>query len=409
MKGKRMFRAQQALLAAAVVAGIFAAPTLTLATELQTTTSTSGKTVSTTKQSAAKKTATTQSTTQSTNQTTSSSSKTPSASTSSSTTSSTNSSTSSSKPPTSTSSSTSSSKPADKPAATAPSSQAPSAPKASDSVKEEKKESSESKAEEKEKDEVPPQTDLSDKGEDPEPVFYENQTTKEFIELIGKDAQQIAFDNDLYASVMIAQAILESASGNSQLARGPNFNLFGIKGEYKGSSVTFDTKEDNGSGELYSVEAAFRKYPSVKESLEDYAALLQNDIYSGARKSNTETYKDATRHLTGRYATSIHYYKSLDALIDTYDLTQYDSEPGKEAESKAEAKKTVPEKNTTSKKKGSAVTAEDWKDGIIYQVKGDENLWEIAKNHQLDVQDIMRVNGLSTSVVKEGQELLLPK
>ena len=34
---------------------------------------------------------------------------------------------------------------------------------------------------------------------------------------------------------MIAQAILESDSGKSSLAQSPNHNLFGIKGDYKGT------------------------------------------------------------------------------------------------------------------------------------------------------------------------------
>lgn len=46
-----------------------------------------------------------------------------------------------------------------------------------------------------------------------------NQTTEEFIQSIGKDAQEIAWNEGIYASVMIAQAILETGSGNSQLAR----------------------------------------------------------------------------------------------------------------------------------------------------------------------------------------------
>lgn len=45
---------------------------------------------------------------------------------------------------------------------------------------------------------------------------------------IGESARKLV-RNMIYASVMIAQAILESASGQSQLAQAPNYNLFGIK------------------------------------------------------------------------------------------------------------------------------------------------------------------------------------
>ncbi len=41
--------------------------------------------------------------------------------------------------------------------------------------------------------------------------------TEAFISQIGESARQLGQENDLYASVMIAQAILESGSGQSGL------------------------------------------------------------------------------------------------------------------------------------------------------------------------------------------------
>ena len=126
---------------------------------------------------------------------------------------------------------------------------------------------------------------------------------------------------------MIAQAILESASGNSTLAQAPNNNLFGIKGTYKGQSVQLPTKEDDGSGSTYSINADFRQYDTVEESLSDYADLLSNsmgDFYAGARKSNTDSFVDACDFLVGRYATDIFYSEKLQDLIETYDLTRFD-------------------------------------------------------------------------------------
>ncbi|MEO1769995.1 glucosaminidase domain-containing protein [Candidatus Enterococcus ferrettii] len=157
-----------------------------------------------------------------------------------------------------------------------------------------------------------------------------NQTTEGFIQTIGKDAQQIAWSEDLYASVMIAQAILETGSGNSQLARPPYHNLFGIKGSYQGKQVTFKTQEDKGNGELYTIQAAFRQYPSYKESLEDYAALLRNGLsgnsklYQGTWKETAAAYQEATKALTGTYATDTAYDRKLNALIETYGLTVFD-------------------------------------------------------------------------------------
>lgn len=154
--------------------------------------------------------------------------------------------------------------------------------------------------------------------------FVRNQTTAQFVAAVGENAQLVAEEQDLYASVMLAQAILESASGNSSLASPPNYNLFGIKGSYQGASASFATQEDNGAGQYYTIQASFRKYPSYKESLEDYAKLLHSSFYQGAWKSQTNNYQEVTQFLTGRYATDTRYAEKLNALIETYELTKYD-------------------------------------------------------------------------------------
>lgn len=160
--------------------------------------------------------------------------------------------------------------------------------------------------------------------------FESNQTTKDFIEKIGNDARKLGLENDLYASVMIAQAILESASGNSLLASPPHYNLFGIKGKYQGLSVSFATSEDDGKGNLYTIQANFKKYSSYRESLEDYVLLIKKGLtsnpnyYADVWKSNTTTYKDATKALTGKYATDSEYAAKLNGLIHTYSLVEYD-------------------------------------------------------------------------------------
>lgn len=172
--------------------------------------------------------------------------------------------------------------------------------------------------------------------------FSQNQTTDQFLKKIADDAQEIGQKEGIYASVMMAQAILESGSGNSLLSSEPNHNLFGIKGSYKGSSVTFNTLEQDSSGQSYQIRAQFRKYPSYKESLEDYADLIKNgltdnpDFYKPTWKSETKDYKEATKYLEGRYATDRQYSQKLNEIIEAYDLTKYD-EPKKEAATTEEA------------------------------------------------------------------------
>lgn len=145
-------------------------------------------------------------------------------------------------------------------------------------------------------------------------------------------AQKAASQYGLYTSVMLAQAILESAWGTSTLAT-QGYNLFGIKGDYNGAYVTMPTSEWSASQGWYTIYANFRKYPSYYESFADNGNKLRNGVswnssyYSGTWKENTSSYKDATAWLQGRYATAPNYVSSLNNLISTYNLTQYDGTP----------------------------------------------------------------------------------
>lgn len=160
--------------------------------------------------------------------------------------------------------------------------------------------------------------------------FQISSQTQEFINKIGGLAGSLGEKYGIYPSVMIAQAILESGSGTSDLSLAPNNNLFGVKGAYYGSSVNFSTYENNGVGNNYIIEADFKKYPDLKASLEDYAKLIRygisgnSSIYGGAWKSKSGNYLKATQELTGKYATDTNYNKKLNALIALYNLTKFD-------------------------------------------------------------------------------------
>lgn len=178
-------------------------------------------------------------------------------------------------------------------------------------------------------------------------IFNKNQTTDQFIKKIGETSREIGQKNGIYSSVMIAQAILESGSGNSSLASEPNYNLFGIKGKFKDQGVSFQTLEQDKEGSSYQITSEFRKYPSYKESLEDYAKLLKKgisgnaDFYKDTWKDQTESYKDATDHLQGRYATDKQYAEKLNAIIKAYDLTEFDHAKEKTTGPEIKATKTA--------------------------------------------------------------------
>lgn len=158
----------------------------------------------------------------------------------------------------------------------------------------------------------------------------ENESAKSFIETIGEDARTLGQEYDVFASVMIAQALLESGSGTSTLSLAPNYNLFGIKGTYQGQAVSMATQEDRGNGELYSIQSSFRKYPNYAASLGDYVELLRGGIsgndsyYKQAWRSTAKNYLRTTNALTGTYATDTGYGRKLNSIIALYHLTQYD-------------------------------------------------------------------------------------
>lgn len=130
-----------------------------------------------------------------------------------------------------------------------------------------------------------------------------------------------------YTSVMLAQAAVESAWGQSGLAQAPNNNLFGIKGSYKGQSVNMNTGE-YGSNGYYTTNAGFRKYPSYTESFEDKGSLLRNQMgnyYSGTWVENSNNYAQATQNgLQGKYATAPNYAKTLNSVIAANEFDKYD-------------------------------------------------------------------------------------
>lgn len=150
---------------------------------------------------------------------------------------------------------------------------------------------------------------------------------QEFLDKAIPAATTASSKYGTYTSVMLAQATVESAWGQSVLAQEPNNNLFGIKGSYNGQSVNMNTGE-YGNGGYYTTNARFRKYPSYTESFEDNGALLRNQMgnyYSGTWVENSNNYAQATQNgLQGKYATDPNYAKTLNSVIATNGFDKYD-------------------------------------------------------------------------------------
>lgn len=243
-----------------------------------------------------------------------------------------------------------------------------------------------------------------------EPVVVQAQSTRlsksDFLGLITDYAKQIASENDLYASVMIAQAALESGWGNSTLSQAPNYNLFGIKGEYNGNTVVKDTLEDDGNGNYYGIKDGFRKYDNYGQSLTDYAALLTgNDdpsnwrynFYYGARVSSTKSYEDVTQFLTGRYATDTRYGEKLNRIIAENNLTRYDiTSNGDIVETPSQEVEEKPVEQPAEASKSA------------YTVQAGDGYWGIARKYGTTVEALKALNGATSNLIHPGQVLKLP-
>lgn len=123
-------------------------------------------------------------------------------------------------------------------------------------------------------------------------------------------------------SVTAAQAILESAWGESGLAT-QGHNLFGIKGSYNGQSIIMRTAE-YGAGGYYYINDAFRRYPSNYESVVNHGRFLaSNSRYHNLLWQRNYAVVTDDLHTDG-YATAPTYSSSLNNVIRTYGLDDWD-------------------------------------------------------------------------------------
>jgi flagellum-specific peptidoglycan hydrolase FlgJ len=147
-----------------------------------------------------------------------------------------------------------------------------------------------------------------------------------FIFKIAGGGQQSQRTTGVPASVTIAQAILESNWGRSYLAREAN-NLFGIKAltrEGPAGVVWIDAWEVENGQNVY-VPQPFRKYNSMAESIVDHGRFfIENRRYAPALAAKDDPNEFARRIAAAGYATDPSYAPKLIALMDRYDLYQWD-------------------------------------------------------------------------------------
>ena len=159
----------------------------------------------------------------------------------------------------------------------------------------------------------------------------EDSKYTKFIEEIKDEAIKNYKEYKILPSITIAQAILESSWGESDLAQIYN-NLFGIKADssWKGEYVTLETFEFYDT----KIEDKFRVYSNKNQSIKDYAKfLVDNQRYKKYGVFEAKTYIEQAYALQNAgYSTAEdnsgqkRYAKDLIELIRQYNLQLIDSE-----------------------------------------------------------------------------------
>lgn len=148
------------------------------------------------------------------------------------------------------------------------------------------------------------------------------------------------------ASITMAQGLLESAAGRSELTRKAN-NHFGIK---CGSDWTGPTSHHDDDA----TQECFRSYDSPLESYEDHSRFLTTrQRYASLFKLSRTDYKGWARGLKAAgYATNPRYADNLIRIIETYNLQDLDTESAdkfinrvQKAEAKVDAFRTIYKNN----------------------------------------------------------------
>lgn len=152
---------------------------------------------------------------------------------------------------------------------------------------------------------------------------------QDFIDKVAPEAVKLKATYQVLPSITIAQAILESDWGQSQLTAKYN-NLFGVKGDRTENTKEMTTQEYL-NGEWKTVTARFRVYASYHDSLLEHAQLFHKGTTWNANQYQhflaAKNYQEAAKALeTDGYATDPGYAEKLIELIQQYHLDDYDKQ-----------------------------------------------------------------------------------
>ncbi|WP_461485213.1 glucosaminidase domain-containing protein [Pedobacter sp.] len=251
------------------------------------------------------------------------------------------------------------------------------------------------------------QVEKNAKKDNPTPVSY---TTLSYIDAFKATAIEEMNKYGIPASIKLAQGILESGSGSSDLAKYAS-NHFGIKctSDWKGKAYyKDDDKKDD----------CFRVYKDPRESYKDHSQFLKRKRYAALFELDKNDYRNWAIGLKNAgYATNPKYPDLLINIIEKYQLYQYD-QPETEREKLAREDKVLKEINTNMANEKKLYTPVNvapkdpptgLENGKYHTVLQGETLYKISQLYKISIDDLKSLNQLLDNNIKIGQKLLVVK
>lgn len=218
-----------------------------------------------------------------------------------------------------------------------------------------------------------------------------NKETLAYIRKYAPIAVKEMHEYKIPASITLAQGILESGKGKSELALKSN-NHFGIKchRKWQGERVYHD---DDEKGEC------FRKYIYPETSYNDHSLFLtQRKRYAFLFDYNLKDYKKWAYGLRkAGYATDKKYPAKLLKIIKEYQLYKFD------AVKKGSYTREIKDLNNGEDFEKPVVIEK----AIFYEVQKGETLYAISRKFNISVANLKAINNLKDNTLAIGQKLLV--
>jgi LysM repeat protein len=209
------------------------------------------------------------------------------------------------------------------------------------------------------------------------------------------------------ASITLAQGILESGSGSSDLAKFAN-NHFGIKCTTDWKGLVYYKNDDRKND-------CFRVYDNPDLSFEDHSKFLQRPRYESLFLLDTKDYQSWAYGLKNAgYATLPEYPELLIGLIEKYNLDQFDK-TSKPEEQKKEVESIINKELPTDTiivapvVENIPIVNPTEATTITYVVAEGDTIYGISRKFGISIESLIELNTLDNSNISIGQVITIKK